>query len=128
MPRRLHYGFWVTLACLGMAGGLATPTAARAEEAGQAVYQRDCRPCHSIIRMRNQVGPSLFGVVGRQVASISSFVYSDALRGSPLIWSEAALDAFLAAPQAMFPNTAMRFSGLKDAAERAALIAYLKGL
>ncbi len=99
-----------------------------AEPEGRAVFERDCRPCHTVVRLRNHVGPSLFGVVGRTVGSISSFVYSGALRGSVLIWSESFLDRFLRDPQAVLPGTAMRFPGLSDAGERAALIAYLKGL
>ncbi len=99
-----------------------------AEDLGQAVFQQNCAPCHSIIRMQNRVGPSLFGVVGRATASISSFSYSSALRASSSVWSEAALNEFVSNPQALFAGTTMRFSGLKQPADRAALIAYLKGL
>ena len=102
--------------------------AAAAGEAGRAVFERDCRACHSVLPLKNHVGPSLYGVVGRPAASISSFVYSGALRGSALVWTEAALEAFIGNPQATVPGTAMRFPGLKDPAERAAVIAYLGGL
>ncbi len=115
-------GVVLAVAGLAMSGG------ASAGDAGQTVFERNCRACHSIVRMQNRVGPSLFGVIDRPTASISSFEYSQALRSFSSVWSEAILDAFLGDPQAMVPGTSMRFPGLKDPAERAALIAYLKGL
>ena len=123
MGRRLQRGVFLMLAV----AALGDPVAARAGDAGRAVFERDCRACHSVARGQNHVGPSLFGVIGRTAGSISSFVYSGALRGSGLVWSEATLDAFLGDPQAAVPGTAMRFPGLRDAAERAAVIAFLKG-
>ena len=123
MAGRFRRGAWL-MAAVAAAGG---PAAALAGDAGQAVFERDCQACHSVVRGRNHVGPSLFAVIGRPAGSISSFVYSSAFRGAPPVWSEAALDAFLTDPQAAIPGTAMRFPGLADAAERAALIAYLKG-
>ena len=44
------------------------------------------------------------------------------------VWSEAALDAFLANPRAAVPGTRMIYSGMPDAAQRAKLIAELKAL
>ena len=120
--RRLRGG--CLMVALAAAGG---PAAALAGDAGQTVFEHNCRACHSVMRGQNHVGPSLFEVIGRPAGSISSFVSSGALRGAPLVWSEATLEAFLADPQAAVPGTAMRFPGLKDAAERAAVIDYLKG-
>jgi len=40
-------------------------------------------------------------------------------------WTRAALDAFLANPQGVVPDTDIAFFGLKDPAERTALIYYL---
>src|SRR3546814_17959523 len=62
-------------------------------------------------------GPNLDGVVGRKAAALSGFDYSDAMiaqarRG--LVWTEAALDAFLADPQGVVPGNELGFFGLAD--------------
>jgi cytochrome c len=47
-------------------------------------------------------------------------------RDRGLRWDEATLDAFIADPRRTVPGIAMDFFGIKDADERADLIAYLK--
>jgi cytochrome c len=43
-------------------------------------------------------------------------------------WSEQELDQFLANPQRVVPGSAMTFQGVKEPAERAAIVEYLKHL
>ena len=43
-------------------------------------------------------------------------------------WDYASLNAFLAKPKDFVPGTKMSFAGLKKAADRAAVIAYLRSL
>jgi cytochrome c len=64
-------------------------------------------------------------VIGRKVASLADFQYSDALKAKGGAWTEAALDAFIANPKAYAPGTQMT-AGAADPAERQAIIAYLK--
>ena len=71
-------------------------------------------------------GPHLEGIVGRRVASLPGFVYSDGLRSRDFVWDEARLDAFLQSPQATDPGMCLTFHGLANPEHRAALIAYLK--
>jgi cytochrome c len=71
------------------------------------------------------VGPNLFGVFGREAASSAGFVYSTALRNSNLVWSPAALDAWLVNPAQFLPGNRMPFAGIRDTEERNSLIAYL---
>ena len=126
MVRLLRWGGCALALAGALTMALADPAPAGAGEvSGRAVFERECQACHSVARGRNHVGPSLFAVIGRPAGSISSFSYSLALRASGLVWSAVTLDAFLANPQAAVPGTAMRFSGLGDAAERAAVIAYI---
>jgi cytochrome c len=66
--------------------------------------------------------------VGRKAGSVSGFRYSRALKSAGIVWNDATLDAFLAEPQTAFPGNAMPFPGMPDAAQRLALIAYLKTL
>ncbi len=96
-------------------------------EGGAAFDQ--CAICHPIDPSGGSgVGPNLRGVVGRPIASSPSYAYSDSLRGKRGRWTEEELDAFLADPGAWAPGTSMPFAGLKDPAERAALIRLLREL
>jgi cytochrome c len=89
---------------------------------GKSIYAR-CAGCHAI--ERNRVGPRHAGLFGRAAGSLDDYAYSDAMRASGLVWDAATLDRFLADPRAVVPGTKMGFAGIKDAAERADLIAYL---
>jgi cytochrome c len=97
-------------------------------EAGAAVFKTQCSICHSVIEGKNMVGPSLFGVVGRQAGQVSGFHYSPANKDSGLTWDAATLDRYLSDPQAVVPKTIMPYPGLKDDTKRANLIAYLSTL
>src|SRR5438309_7757599 len=88
---------------------------------------RACAPCHSLEPDRNMTGPSLANLWGRKAGSLPSFErYSDALKSSGIIWDDRALDGWLTDPQAMVPDNEMPFEGIKDAAVRADLLAFLK--
>jgi cytochrome c len=100
---------------------------------GVRAFQR-CYSCHSVDPNETSElqGPRLYGVVGRQAASVAGFEYSDAMkakRAAGLVWTADALDRFLADPEAFVPGTPMVvLPPLSDAQERADLIAYLSGL
>lgn len=98
------------------------PTAAM----GEQLFRR-CVACHTIDKGgRNGIGPNLHGVVGRAVASHPGFSYSGAMKAKGGVWDEATLDAYLAEPMKALPGTRMVFAGVIDAADRQALILYLK--
>lgn len=88
-----------------------------------------CAACHSVAPGEHLTGPSLAHVWQRKAAGAATFRrYSDALKKSGLVWNEATLDAWLADPQALVPGTSMTFPGLKDAAARRDVIAYLRAV
>jgi cytochrome c len=92
---------------------------------GQDVFNDKCGDCHTVDAASGSA-PSLKGVVGRKIASLSDFQYSDALKAKAGgVWTEAALDAFLTDPKAYAPGTQM-FGGAPDPADRKAIIDYLK--
>ncbi len=91
--------------------------------AGEQIYKR-CQGCHSIDR--NRVGPMHLGLFGRKAGSVEGFNYSKAMRESGIVWDEATLDKFLENPRGTVPGTKMTYAGVKDAQERADLIAYLR--
>jgi cytochrome c len=98
--------------------------AARVPEAAEV-----CLSCHAIAADEPALeGPTLWGVVGRRIASAADFEYSDALRRQQGDWDRAKLDRFLAAPQAFAPGTQMTLGGVRNAADRAAVIDFLETL
>lgn len=110
------------LAALALA--LASPAAA--EDYGEKVF-RKCQVCHTVEPGMNRVGPSLFGVVGRVPGTVDGFRYSEAMKrfGADSRWTGAVLDAYLTDPRGVVKGTRMAFPGLKDPADRAAVIEFL---
>ncbi|MGK7660737.1 c-type cytochrome [Marinovum algicola] len=94
---------------------------------GERVWGK-CRACHKVEDGANGTGPHLFGVVGRDVGSVAGFGYSGALVAVADVWTPENLQAFLENPRDFAPGTKMSFSGLKDAEDRANLIAWLDSL
>jgi cytochrome c len=93
---------------------------------GQGVFGA-CAACHSLQADQNMTGPSLAGVWGRKAGTLPSFDrYSEALKSSGITWNDATLDAWIKDPQQLVPRNQMTFAGLKDAAARADLLAFLK--
>jgi cytochrome c len=86
-----------------------------------------CAACHSAEREApSRLGPNLFGVFGRHSAAVPGYAYSDAMRKSGLVWDRATLDRYLENPRAVVPGTRMPFSGMRDPAQREAVIAFLR--
>ena len=96
---------------------------------GRVVFQR-CVACHSIDPAEKPLpGPNLFGVVGRQAGNDPDYDYSPVLRAARrdgLIWTEAALDLYLADTEAFLPGTVMGFQRIDGADDRRALIVFLR--
>ncbi|MDR6951519.1 cytochrome c [Ancylobacter sp. 3268] len=104
------------------------PAAARADgdaALGKTLFSR-CAGCHTVTA-QNKVGPGLAGVFGRRAASVAGFRYSKALSATDIVWDDATLEQFLAAPAKMVPGTSMAVSVPKSE-DRTNLIAYLKTL
>ncbi|HSQ96400.1 MAG TPA: c-type cytochrome [Croceibacterium sp.] len=104
----------------------ATGASAAMSAVPQAFNQ--CAACHSTTPGKTIIGPSLAHVYGRNAGSLAGFQYSDAMKGSGLTWTSSNLDAFLTNPAGKVPGTLMGLAGIKDAAQRKAIIAYLKTL
>ncbi|MBY5531624.1 cytochrome c family protein [Rhizobium leguminosarum] len=102
------------------------PAAAEGDVAlGQKAFQR-CSACHSTTDQK-KAGPGLGGVVGRAAGSVEGVRYSAAMKASGLVWDEATLDRFLAAPREVVPTTTMTV-GVPKPEDRLNIIAYLKSL
>ena len=73
-------------------------------------------------------GPPLRGVVGRAVASVADYEYSDALREKGGQWNRERLDRWIAGPQAVTPGTKMTLGGVRSAADRKVVLDFLETL
>lgn len=97
---------------------------------GEQVSKK-CLACHDFAKPTNKTGPHLIGVIGRPVASVEGFKYSEAMTAYAVkvpVWDDAMLGAYLENPRAVVVGTRMSFVGLKKVDERADLIAYLKSI
>jgi len=93
---------------------------------GQRIF-RACEACHSLEPDRDMTGPSLANLWGRKAGSLASFSrYSAPLKASGVVWNEDTLSAWIADPQRVVPGNEMPFEGIKDAQQRADLVAFLK--
>jgi cytochrome c len=100
---------------------------ASAEHGAQLAKQ--CQVCHNLQEGQGpKIGPDLYGVVGRQVASQPNFHYTDALKKKGGTWTFDALNKWIDDPRADVPGTAMTFAGIKNEKQRADVIAYLDTL
>ena len=52
--------------------------------------------------------------------------YSAALKSANIVWNDKTLDEWIADPRHVVPGNQMTFSGIKDASQRADLLAFLK--
>ncbi len=106
------------------------PLLASADAAAGEKAMRKCTACHTLDQGgANKVGPNLWNIVGRQIASAGGYSYSGELEGkSGESWTYENLDGFLHKPKEWAPGTKMSFAGLKKVQERADLIAYLRSL
>lgn len=88
-----------------------------------------CAACHRLATEKDgaSIGPPLDNIMGRAAGTYVGFKYSKAFSQLKFAWNEATLDQFLANPQSMVPETAMAFSGLRRAEDRAELIRWLGG-
>jgi cytochrome c len=123
-------------ACL-LAFGVATPVLAADPAksldqakvaAGEVMFRQNCIACHSPDPAKNAFGPSLTGVVGRPAGTLPRFAYSDAMKASGLIWTEANLRLWLADNEKLVPGTRMRHVSITDPAAQDFLIAYIGSL
>jgi cytochrome c len=88
-----------------------------------------CQGCHMATPgAAATVGPNLWQVVGRPIASQPGFDYSEGLKSMTGAWDYEALNRYLFHPAEVAPGTRMLFPGVKRVEDRADLIAYLRTL
>ena len=92
---------------------------------GEKVFKK-CAACHSIIKGgKNNIGPALYNVVGRQIGSVSDYKYSKALSEYGKEWTFEELNGYLTKPTKWIKGTKMAFAGLRKEKDRASVLLYL---
>ena len=98
-------------------------------DAGKDVFKA-CTQCHTPEKGGpHKLGPNLFGIVGRDVGKAAGFTnYSPALVGKGGKWDWASLATYVHDPKGYIPGNRMAYNGLKDNADLADLLVYLRTL
>lgn len=105
--------------------------AAANAEAGHAAV-RKCESCHTFeAGGANKAGPNLYDIVDQLIGHHADFSYSAGMlehKTAGDTWTYDNLDHFLKRPKGFTPGTKMTFAGIRNAQERADVLAYLQSL
>jgi len=74
---------------------------------------RTCNECHSFERNAQGAGPSLAGVVGREIGGAYFDNYSSAMASHGGVWDRESLARYIVDPQSVVPGTTMAAQGLE---------------
>ena len=92
---------------------------------GKKVFKK-CSACHSIKKGgRNNIGPALYNVLGRNMGALEDYKYSKALMAFGKDWTFQEMNGFLIKPASYLKGTKMAFAGLKKEKDRASVILYM---
>ncbi|WP_425091294.1 c-type cytochrome [Tropicimonas sp. S265A] len=123
------------LICTVMGLGLLAPSA-QAEPvfeqakvmAGEMLFKAECRRCHAPDTTHDSYGPPLENIVGRAAGIVEDYDYSIALEASGIVWTEAALRAWMEDNDGFMPGTKMRHVGIEDRTVQDFILAYLNSI
>ncbi|WP_051972086.1 cytochrome c family protein [Massilia sp. 9096] len=122
LPRRAA---WAALCAAALTLAGCSPSGTDAATGAKLFAQ--CAGCHQVgPNARAGFAPQLNDLFGRRAGSTPDFRYSAAMKASGIVWNDTTLAAFLHAPDKLVPGTAMRFWGIGDVRQIAALLAYLR--
>ncbi|WP_425406446.1 c-type cytochrome [Hwanghaeella sp.] len=105
------------------------PVGAADAENGEILFKSICAQCHSVEPGSHRTGPSLHKIWGHPAGAAEGFGYSDAFQkagASGLVWTEENLDKFIRRPRSVVKGNKMAYLGLRDDADRADVLEYLK--
>ncbi|SFR45896.1 c-type cytochrome [Litoreibacter janthinus] len=97
-------------------------------EAGKTLFDAECHRCHADNSSDPSYGPSLSGIVGRAAGTHEGYDYSEALSNAPIVWTPAALRAWMEDNTGFMPGTKMRHVGITDRTVQDFILSYLATL
>lgn len=97
-------------------------------DAGQTLYDGKCRRCHAADSTDPSYGPPLENIVGRAAGSYPDYDFSVALEASGIVWTSAALRAWMEDNAGFMPGTKMRHIGITDRTVQDFILAYLASI
>ena len=102
------------------------PLAAYAGDHGAEIF-RACVACHTLSPDEgNKAGPTLSGIFGRRIATLSGYNFSPALKKLDIVWTpETVSKLFEVGPAAYTPGTKMPEQTIGSAEDRKALVDFL---
>ena len=96
--------------------------------AGEMLYRVECRRCHAPDSNAPSYGPPLENVIGRGAGTFPDYDYSEALASSGIVWTPAALRAWMEDNTGFLPGTKMRHVGIADRTVQDFILTYLASL
>ncbi len=105
-------------------GLAALPISTQAAD-GAALYKKHCKKCHSMEAGKHGLGPSLAGIFGKQ-AGTTDFKKYKALKGSDIVWDDNNVSAYIENPKKFLNKKTTMVVKVKKAADRQAIIDYMK--
>ena len=103
---------------------------AEADPKKGAKVAKKCFACHDFTKKgKNKVGPVLYALIGRKIATGKGFKYSSAMKtyaGTAPTWSYDNLGEFLQKPKKLIPKTKMAFAGIRKKKDLLNLMAWLR--
>ncbi len=105
----------------------ADPLAAYGDDRGAQIF-RACAACHTLTPDDgNRAGPTLHGIFGRKIATLSGYNFSPALKQLDIIWTPQTLARlFEVGPMAYTPGTKMPEQTIGSVDDRNALVKFLE--
>lgn len=97
-------------------------------DAGKALFDEQCRRCHAVDSTDPSYGPPLENVLYRGAGTYPDYAYSTALSASGIVWTPAALRAWMEDNDGFMPGTKMRHVGIDDRTVQDFILAYLTSI
>ena len=123
--KKTTFALSVSAAVIFVAGSVSAQSGNEAR--GERLFNQQCKACHTLAKDgASTVGPNLHGLLGRKAGSTEGFSSSDAMKASGIVWDDKTLMEYLKDPKGRVPGTKMVYAGLKQEAQQADMIAFLK--